>query len=81
MRHLDVQRPAQSRVMAVFQDGAVSFDIAPAATLEELAARLARLRGRRSGALIGVAMMVCPDMNAPGASDDRRDHGPEGDRR
>lgn len=60
MRHLDIERPAQNRVMAVFKAGALSFDIAPAATLEDLAERLADLRVRQDGGLISLAVRVRP---------------------
>lgn len=81
MRYLDVQRSTQNRVMAVFKDSAFCFDIAPAATLEDLVARLAHLRGRRDGALISVAVMVCPAMTAGAANGEWRGRKPEGDRR
>ena len=58
MRHLDIDRPPKNRVMAMFDASALSFDIAPAATLEDLAERLAYLRNWHDGALIGVAVRV-----------------------
>ena len=64
MRHIEVERPTQNHVMAMFDDGALFFDIAPAATLEDLAARLAHLHGRDDRALISVAVMICPGMAA-----------------
>jgi len=60
MRHLDIQNPTQNRVMAVFKAGALSFDIAPAATLEDLAERLADLRDWDDGSLVSVAVSVHP---------------------
>ena len=72
MSHLETGRPARNRVTAVFDDGALSFDLAPTATLADLAARLAHLHGRRERALISVAVMICPAMNAGDASGEWR---------
>ena len=77
MRHPETERPIRNRVTAVFDDGALFFDLAPAATLEDLAARLARLHGRRRRALISVAVVICPGMNAGEANDERRDRKPK----
>ncbi len=56
MRRLARERPAPNRVVAVFDGSAVSFDMAPAATLEDLAERLAALDDRYDGTLISVAI-------------------------
>jgi hypothetical protein len=76
MRHLEIERPIRNRVTAVFDDGALSFDLAPAATLADLAARLAHLHGRRDRALISVAVVICPGMNAHAANGEGRDREP-----
>ena len=78
MRHLPTERPARNRVTAVFDDGALVFDLAPAATLEDLAGRLAHLHGRRGRALISVAVMVCPGMTVRGAHGEWRGDEPKG---
>jgi hypothetical protein len=58
MRHLNVERPEPNRVMAVFEASAFSFDLPPAATLEDLAEHLADLGGRDDGTLISVDVRV-----------------------
>lgn len=54
MRHLHVERPPQNRVTAVFEASALSFELPPAATFEDLAERLADLGDRHDGTLISV---------------------------
>jgi hypothetical protein len=56
MRYLQSDRPVPNHVVAVFEGSAVSFDMAPAATLEDLAERLAFLHDRHDGTLISVAV-------------------------
>jgi len=56
MRHLRSEHPAPNRVVALFEGAAVAFDVAPAATWEDLAERLAFFRDRRDGTLISVAV-------------------------
>jgi hypothetical protein len=59
MQHLNIERQPQNGVMAMFDTSTLSFDIAPAATFEDLAERLARRRHRHDGALISVAVKIC----------------------
>jgi hypothetical protein len=54
MRPVNVERPARNRVIAVFEASAFSFDLPPAATLEDLAGHLADLGRRDDGTLISV---------------------------
>lgn len=56
MRHLNHEHPTPNRVVAVFEGSAVSFDMASAATFEDLAERLSRLHDRHDGTLISVAV-------------------------
>jgi hypothetical protein len=56
MRHLNHEPPAPNRVVAIFEGSAVSFDMAPAATFEDLAERLSYLHDRHEGTLISVAV-------------------------
>ena len=58
MQRLRIERPTQNHVMAVFEDSALSFELPPAATLEDLADRLAHLSERHGGALISVDVRV-----------------------
>jgi hypothetical protein len=46
--------PPLNRVTAAFETGAISFELPLAATLEDLAARLADLGDRHDGALVSV---------------------------
>lgn len=48
----------QNRVMAVFECGASVFELPRAATLEDLAGRLAHLSERHDGALVSVDVRV-----------------------
>jgi hypothetical protein len=43
MQRLRIERPTQNHVMAALEDSALSFELPPAATLEDLADRLAFL--------------------------------------
>jgi hypothetical protein len=61
MRHHDLERPARNRVTALFEARALSFDLASDATLEDLAKRLAHLRTRHDGTLVGIAVKVGGD--------------------
>ena len=58
MQRLRTERPMQNHVRAVFEASALSFELPPAATLEDLAGRLARLSERYDGALIRVDVRV-----------------------
>jgi mannose/cellobiose epimerase-like protein (N-acyl-D-glucosamine 2-epimerase family) len=58
MQRLRVERPTQNHVMAVFEASALSFELPQAATLEDLADRLAHLSERHGGALISVDVRV-----------------------
>ena len=58
MQRLRIERPKQSRVKAVFESSAAFFELPRAATLEDLAGRLAYLSERHDGALISVDVRV-----------------------
>jgi hypothetical protein len=58
MQRFRADRPTHNQVMAVFEASALSFELPPAATLEELAARLAHLTERHGGALVSVDVRV-----------------------
>ena len=57
MRRLSYEPRAQNHVTAVFEAGAVSFEVSETVTLAELAGRLAHLGERHGEALIGVELM------------------------
>ena len=54
MQHLSIERQPRSRVIAVFESSVFSFELSPAATLEDLAGRLADFNRKHDGALIRV---------------------------
>ncbi len=54
--HID--HAMQNRVMAVFESSAAIFELPRAATLEDLAGRLAHLSERHDGALMSVDVRV-----------------------
>ena len=58
MRHLNIECPSRNRVTALFEASAFSFELPLAATLEDLATRLADLRERHGETLIGVNVRV-----------------------
>ena len=58
MQTTAVERRPSSRVLAVFEAGAVAFDLPPVATFEHLAERLGSLRERCAGALIRIDVRV-----------------------
>lgn len=58
MQYPHIQHPTQNRVMAMFESSAAVFELPRAATLEELAGRLAHLCERHDGALISVDVRV-----------------------
>jgi hypothetical protein len=58
MQHLNIECPPRNRVTAVFEANALSFELPLAATLEDLAARLADLGDRHDGTLISVDVRV-----------------------
>jgi hypothetical protein len=58
MQRLRIERPTQNHVMAVFEASALSFELPRAATLEDLAGRLAFLGERHAGALLRVDVRV-----------------------
>jgi hypothetical protein len=60
MQRLRIERPTQNHVMAVFEASALSFELPRAATLEDLADRLAFLGERHGGALLRVDVRVSP---------------------
>jgi hypothetical protein len=53
-----IEHPTQNRVMAMFESSAAVFELPRAATLEDLAGRLAHLSERHDGALISVDVRV-----------------------
>jgi hypothetical protein len=53
-----IEHPTQNRVMAMFESSAAVFELPRAATLEDLAGRLAHLSERHDGALINVDVRV-----------------------
>ena len=57
MRRLSYEPRAQNHVTAVFEAGAVSFEVSESVTLAELAGRLGHLGERHGEALIGVELM------------------------
>jgi hypothetical protein len=58
VQHPLIGHPTQNRVMAMFESSAAVFELPRAATLEDLAGRLARLSERHDGALISVDVRV-----------------------
>jgi hypothetical protein len=58
MQRLEIGRLPKNRVMALFEGSAISFDMAPATSLLDLAERLSGLGGRHDGALISVTVRV-----------------------
>jgi hypothetical protein len=58
MQNPHIEHPTQNRVMAVFESSAAVFELPRAATLEDLAGRLAHLSERHDGALISVNVRV-----------------------
>ena len=54
VQSLRIERPTQTRVLAVFETSAALFELPRVATLEDLAGRLARLSERHGEALISV---------------------------
>jgi len=57
---LHIDHAMQNRVMAVFESSAAVFELPPAATLEDLAGRLAHLSEGHDGTLISVDVRVGP---------------------
>ena len=57
MRHIAYTPQQQNCVTAVFQAGAVSFEVPKAVTLAELAGRLAHLSERHGESLMSVEVM------------------------
>jgi hypothetical protein len=57
---LHIDHAMQNRVMAVFESSAAVFELPQAATLEDLAGRLAHLSERHDGTLISVDVRVGP---------------------
>jgi hypothetical protein len=64
MQRLRTEQPVQNRVMALFEASAFSFELPHAATLQDLAGRLAHLTKRHGEALIGVNVRVSSQMRA-----------------
>ena len=60
VHHLHIDHAMQNRVMAVFELSTTTFELSQAATLEDLAGRLARLSDGRDGTLISVDVGVGP---------------------
>jgi len=58
VQHPNIECPPRNRVTAVFEASALSFELPPAATLEDLAASLADLGDRHDGTLISVDVRV-----------------------
>ena len=58
MRRFCTDRPTHNHVVAMFETSALAFELAEAATLEDLADRLAHLSERRGGALVSVEVRV-----------------------
>ena len=58
VQHPHIGYPTQNRVMAMFESSAAVFELPRAATLEDLAGRLAHLSERHDGALISVDVRV-----------------------
>jgi hypothetical protein len=58
MQRLHVERQTPNHVMAVFETSALSFELPQAASLEDLADRLAHLSERHGGALVSVDVRV-----------------------
>jgi len=58
MRQLHVEAEPRNRVTAVFEANALSFELPPTATLEDLTARLADLGDGHDGSLISVNVRV-----------------------
>lgn len=58
MQHSHIGHPTQNRVMAMFESSAAVFELPQAATLEDLAGRLAHLSEWQDGALISVDVRV-----------------------
>ena len=57
---LHIDHAMQNRVMAVFESSAAVFELPQAATLEDLAGRLAHLSEGHDGTLISVDVRVGP---------------------
>jgi hypothetical protein len=73
VHNLHIDHAMQNRVMAVFESSAAVFELPQAATLEDLAGRLAHLSEGHDGTLISVDVRVGPrrsqresSLNAPG---------------
>ena len=60
MQDPHIGHATQNRVMAVFESSAAVFELPRAATLEDLAGRLAHLSEGHDGALISVDVRVGP---------------------
>jgi hypothetical protein len=58
MQRFRTDRPTHNHVMAMFETSALAFELPQAATLEDLAARLAHLSERHGAALVSVEVRV-----------------------
>jgi hypothetical protein len=58
MQRLEIGRLPKNRVMALFESSAISFDMAPKASLLDLVERLKNLGINHDGALIGVTIRL-----------------------
>jgi hypothetical protein len=58
MQSTAAERRPTNRVLAVFEAGAVAFELPPVATFEHLAERLGSLREQCGGALIRIDVRV-----------------------
>jgi hypothetical protein len=58
MQPLEIERVPKTRVLALFEGSAITFNMVPRASLLDLAERLADFGGRHDGALIGVTVRV-----------------------